>query len=203
MLLGDRDVEIAIGEPLGELDQAGALAHRRRDGNDARIALRHVAQPLAEDLRVSGTGALLLEDRAAHRVERPRPMPLDRVGFGGWVALALARHDVQQLRSAQLADVAQRADQRLDVVTVHGPDVVEPHLLEQRAGQHHALQMLFRAARQLPHRGHLPQHLLAALAQVRVHPARERTREVIGKGADVLRDRHVVVVEDHEQVRGQ
>src|SRR6267378_1779070 len=120
MLLGDRDVEIAIGETLGELDQAGALAHRRRDGNDAWIALRHVAQPLAEDLRIGGTGALLLKDRTAHRVERPGPMPLDRVGFGGCVALALARHDVQQLRSTQLAEVAQRADQRLDVVTVHG-----------------------------------------------------------------------------------
>src|SRR2546430_17126855 len=82
-LFGDRHVEVAIGEAFGELHQPRALAHRRRHADDARIALRHVAQPLAEDLRVGGTGALLLEDRAAHRVERPGPMPLDRVGFGG------------------------------------------------------------------------------------------------------------------------
>ena len=203
MLLGDRDVEIAIGETFGELDQPRALAHRRRDGNDARIALRHVAQPLAEDLRVRRPGTLFLEDGATDRIEGAGAVPLDRVRLGRRVALALARHDVQKLRSAQLADVAQRADEGLDVVTVHGPDVVEPHLLEQRAGQHHALQVFLRAARELPYRGHLPQHFLAALAQVRVHAARERTREVIGKGADVLRDRHVVVVEDHQQVRGQ
>src|SRR2546429_1222255 len=90
--------------------------------------------PYTTLFRSGGTGALLLEDRAAHRVERPGAMPLDRVGFGGGVALALARHDVQELRSAQLADVAQRADEGLDVVTVHGADVVEPHLLEQPAG---------------------------------------------------------------------
>ncbi len=130
-------------------------------------------------------------------------MPFDRVGFGGGVALALARHHVQELRSAQLADVAQRVHQRLDVVPVHRSDVVEAHLLEQRAGQHHALQMLFRAARQLPHRGHLPQHLLAALAQVRIHASREHAREMVRQRADVLGDRHVVVVEDHEQVRRQ
>src|SRR2546429_2449884 len=66
--------------------------------------------PYTTLFRSGGTGALLLEDRAAHRVERPGAMPLDRVGFGGGVALALARHDVQELRSAQLAGVAQRAD---------------------------------------------------------------------------------------------
>ena len=84
-----------------------------------------------------------------------------------------------------------------------GPDVVEAHLLEQGAGQHHALQVLLRAARQLPHGGHLAQHLLAALAQMRVHAAGQRARQVIGQRADVLRNRHVVVVQDDEQIRGR
>ena len=70
MLLGDRDVEIALGEALGELDQARAFAHRRRDADDARIARGHVAQPLAEDLRVGRPAALFsLRDRAAGRIE--------------------------------------------------------------------------------------------------------------------------------------
>ena len=59
MLLGDRDVEIAVGKALGEFDQTRALAHRRRDADDQRIALGHVAQPLAEDLRIGGPAWLV------------------------------------------------------------------------------------------------------------------------------------------------
>ena len=50
VLLGDGDVEIALGKALLELDQAGTLAHRGRDADEARVELGHVAQPLAEDL---------------------------------------------------------------------------------------------------------------------------------------------------------
>ena len=52
VLLGDADVEIAIREFLREAHEPRAFAHRRRDADDARIARRHVAQPVAEDLRV-------------------------------------------------------------------------------------------------------------------------------------------------------
>ena len=50
VLLGDADVEIPFGEALRVFDHAGAFAHRRRDRNEARLALRHVAKPLAEHL---------------------------------------------------------------------------------------------------------------------------------------------------------
>jgi len=52
MLLGDADVEIPVREALFELHHAGALAHGRRDADDARILRGGVAQPLAEHLRV-------------------------------------------------------------------------------------------------------------------------------------------------------
>jgi hypothetical protein len=106
MLLGNRHVEVALRETTRELHQTRALAHRGRDADDARVTLRHVAQPLAEDLRVGRASALFLEYGATHRIEWTRSMPLDRVGLGGRVALALARHDVQELWSTQLADVA-------------------------------------------------------------------------------------------------
>jgi hypothetical protein len=53
MLLGDADVEVALGEALVELDHARALAHRRRDADQALVLLGHVAQPLAEIGRAS------------------------------------------------------------------------------------------------------------------------------------------------------
>ena len=110
---------------------------------------------------------------------------------------------MQELRPAQLLHVAERRDERLDVVAVDRTDVVEAHLLEQGAGQHHALQMLLRTARQLPHGGHLTQDLFAALAKMRIHASRQRPRQVVGQRADVLRNRHVVVVQDDQEVRGR
>ena len=64
-------------------------------------------------------------------------------------------------------------------------------------------EMLFRAARQLPHGRHLPQDFLPALAQMRVHAAGKRARELARERADVLRNRHVVVVQDDQQVGRQ
>ena len=43
MLLGDADIVIAIREFRGEADQAGAFAHGRGDGDEARVSGRHVA----------------------------------------------------------------------------------------------------------------------------------------------------------------
>ena len=43
MLLGDADVEVAIGKFLREADEPRAFAHRRRDPDEARIRRRHVA----------------------------------------------------------------------------------------------------------------------------------------------------------------
>src|SRR5258707_1215770 len=50
-------------------------------------------------------------------------MPLDRVRLRGRVTLALARNHVQELRSAQLLQVAQGADKGFDIMAVdgHGP----------------------------------------------------------------------------------
>src|SRR6185437_14585154 len=89
VLFGDRDVEIAIGEALREFDESRALAHCRRDADDALVAGGHIAQPLSEDLREGRAAGLFLEDRAAGGVERTWAVPLDRVGLGRRVALAL------------------------------------------------------------------------------------------------------------------
>jgi hypothetical protein len=118
MLFGDADVEVAVREALRELDQARAFAHGGRDADDAGVSLRHVAEPLAEHLRIGGSGGLVLEDRAAERIEGAGTVPLDRVRLGRRVALALAGDDVQELRARQVAHVAQRLHERVEVVPV-------------------------------------------------------------------------------------
>ena len=50
MLLGDRDVEVAIRKALGIFDEPGAFAHRRRDTDDGGVSLSHVAEPVTKDL---------------------------------------------------------------------------------------------------------------------------------------------------------
>ena len=101
MLLGNRHVVVALGESLREFNEARALAHRRGDPDDGGIAFGHVAQPLAENLRVGRPGARFLEYHPARGIEWARAVPFDRIRLRGRVALAFARDDMQELGSAQ------------------------------------------------------------------------------------------------------
>src|SRR5690606_35391096 len=151
VLLGDRNVEIAIGKPSRIFDEPGAFAHRGRDRDDVLVEIGHVAHPLAEHLRVAWPRRLFLEDYAALRVERTRPMPLDRIRFRGRIAFAFARYDVQELGSFEIAQILERGNERTDVMAVDRADVVEAERFEDRARQHHALHMFFGAPRELPY----------------------------------------------------
>ena len=137
------------------------LLVRQRDAHDAGVVRGFVAQPFTKHWRVSGGAGLFLEDGASARVERTGAMPLDGVRFSRGIALAFAGDHVQKLRPARYTQAAECGDQRGQVVAVDGPDVVEAEFFEQRARQHHALQVLFGAARQFPHGGHALQHFLA------------------------------------------
>jgi hypothetical protein len=57
VLLGDADVVIAFRVAFAEAQQAGAFTHRRGDADQFRVGRRHVAQPVAEDLRIAGLAA--------------------------------------------------------------------------------------------------------------------------------------------------
>ena len=60
--------------------------------------------------------------------------------------------------------------------------------------------MLLGAPRELMHRRHLGQHFLAAAAHRVVQPRRQHSGQVLIERANRLADRHVVVVEDHQQI---
>jgi hypothetical protein len=86
-------------------------------------------------------------------------------------------------------------------VAVDRADVVEAELLEQRAREHHALHVLLERLGELVHGTHLREHFLAAAPHGVVQAARQDLREVVVQRADRLADRHLVVVQDHEEVR--
>ncbi|MOA01547.1 hypothetical protein D3C78_1209620 [compost metagenome] len=79
-------------------------------------------------------------------------------------------------------------------------DVVPAQLFEQGAGHQHALGVFLGAAGDFPGAGQARQHLLAAFAHAAVGAAGEDLGQVVGQAADIARNRHVVVVEDHQHV---
>ena len=61
MRLGDPDVEVAMRETLGELREARAVGHRRRDPDDARVALGGGDQRVGKRLRERWPRRFLLD----------------------------------------------------------------------------------------------------------------------------------------------
>ncbi|VTQ58091.1 Uncharacterised protein [Stenotrophomonas maltophilia] len=129
-------------------------------------------------------------------------MVADLIAFGRLVALALCRHHVQQLRALGGAQRLQRGQQGGHVVAVDRAGVVETHFLEHRGRHEHALPVFFPTLHEARRVVLLvPEDLLAAFAQCIERAAAGSTAEHLGQAADRLGDRHVVVVEDHQQIR--
>ncbi len=101
MLFGNSDVEIPLRKTLLELHQSRALAHRRRDADQALVVFGHIAQPLAEDL---GEGRFCRRRRylqANRRVELAWAVISHRIRLGQLVSLTLFCHHMQELRTAR------------------------------------------------------------------------------------------------------
>ena len=205
VLFGNGHVKIPVRVFLFEAHQPGSFAHGRGHRHQALIPRRHIAYPIAEYLAVgrfrrlrrfrSCRLARLRVERFAHR------MPFHRVFLGRTIALAFAGDDMQELRPLQLADIADGRQQGGQVMAVHGTDVVKTELLEQHARHYHALEVFFGALRYLQRPRHLGQDLPAPLPHRGVQLPGQQLGEAVRQGADVGRYRHVVVVQDHQQVR--
>ena len=112
----------------------------------------------------------MLRNDANRRIELRHAVIQNRILFGARVAIAFARDDVKKLRTAEVADVGERVDERIDIMSVDRTDVVEAEFLEERAGKHHALDVLLGALRDLVDGTELCEHLLAASAHGVVEP---------------------------------
>ena len=122
LLLGDADVEVALGQRLLEDREAGAGVHRGGDADHALVAVALAHERLAEHLRVlrrRGLGVLGL-GRGGRRHALGDRLRLGRVPLlhaleaallGGREALALDGGDVDDDRALGLERVAQRGAQ--------------------------------------------------------------------------------------------
>src|SRR4051794_13368353 len=164
MLFGDGHIEIAIGKLFLKAYQAGTFTHGRRDSDQTFIACRHIADPIAEDIAEGRLRGRLARKYALLGIERTDAMIFDGIGFGWRVALPFLGDHMQELWARETLNIAQRADQRLHIMTVYGADVIETELLKESARDNQALYMLLGASGKLAYGRHAGQHFLTALA---------------------------------------
>ncbi|MNS64699.1 hypothetical protein D3C72_978350 [compost metagenome] len=202
VLLGDADVEGAVGEGLTEQVQPRAGRHGGGDGHDAGVGPGVLDQLGAEDLGVAGGVGDGLGLLARDDVELDHAVILVGAVLSGGVALALLRHDVDQHRTVgDGGGVLQDGDQVLHVVTVDRPDVVEAQLLEEGAADDHAAGVFLGLARRVAEGArHVVDELLPDLADVLIGAARDLLGQIGAHAADGRGDRHVVVVQHHHQL---
>ena len=201
VLLGDPDVEGALGKLLGEEVEARAVRHRRGDGDDLVVLPRLGDEALGEHARVGRRVRLRLHLRAGDDVELGDAVILVVGGLRRRVALALLGHDVHEDRPLLgVAHVLQDGQQVIEVVPVDRADVVEAQLLEPRAALPEMTRVFLHArGAPLPALRQLLGELLGDVAQVEVRAARGDAREVGAERARRRRDRHVVVVQDDDE----
>ena len=122
------------------------------------------------------------------------------IGLGQFVALALFGDHMQELRAIKVLDVFQRRDQRFEIVPVDRSDVVEAKFLEQRGWHHHAFGMLFEALGQLKQRRRVLEHVFTNRFGCRIKTPTHQLGQVAVECPHRRADRHVVVVQDHQQL---
>ena len=135
MLFGDADIEVAVGKLTRESHEARSLTHRGCDHNELRIVMRHLAQPVAEDLCVGGRwidgrGA----DETLRGIEGCHAVIFDRLLFGALIACAFAGQNMQQLWAATCLEALHLLHEARDVVTINRATVFEAERLEEGAG---------------------------------------------------------------------
>ena len=135
VLLGDADVEEALGQRLLQLVERGALGHRGGDADDRRVALRQLDQRVAEDILILRRLARLLLHLAGDGIIGAGAVELGRLGLGEVAAAALLRDDLDEDRAvASRLAPAEDLDHLLGVVAVEGAEEGEAQLLEDDAG---------------------------------------------------------------------
>ena len=200
MLLRDADIKEAVAVQRGESGQTRARRHRRRDRTDARVLVRKTAQLRAEARRE--VLLLLRKKFARHAVELRYAVIFLRIVLARRVAASLLRHHVQQHRLFHLFRLCQQLADALEVVAVHRAEIGKSHLLEQRRRQQEALDARLGARdrlRQRPSARNTRELFLDTHFRTQITRTDAQARQMTAQAADILRDRHIVVVQNDEQ----
>ena len=200
MLLGDADIEAAIGKLLGEKVEPGARRHRRGNGNDLVVLPRFLDEGFGVDFGVGRRGRFRLGLGTRCHVELDDAVIFVGRFFGRLVALALFRDDVNEERPVLgVPHVYKHRQEMIDVVAV---DIEEPELVEQGTPGHETAGVFLDGDRALlQERRQQLGHLFDGMVHRAVGAPGDQTREIARERADRRRNRHVIVIEDDDQAR--
>ena len=133
VLLGNANVEGALGEAAAEDVHAGAAGHGGRDANDGPVLGGLVDEGVGKDRGEAGSRGLALDLLSGADVELGDAVHLVACLLGGGVALALLGLDVEKdgLVAVGIAKLLQNGDEVVQIMSIDGSDVVESQLLEE------------------------------------------------------------------------
>jgi len=205
MLFRDPHIEGAVGENPLKLVDTGAAGHGGRNCDDLVVFAGFLDQRFREHAGIAWGIRFRLVLFAGDDVELGDAVIFVVRAFRELVTLALLGDHVHQDRSfVGIAHVAQDRQQMVQIVAVDRPDIIEAEFFEQgAAGNKTAGIFLGLVGLVLDEFGKLLGDLLADAANRAVGRTGHEPRQMGAHGADRRRDRHVVVVQDHNQPRLQ
>ena len=183
--------------------QPGAIFHGRGNGADAAVLCSFPRKRLPESRRKRFLGSHL---RVGHpvRVKGRYPMVVARVHLGRLISFALFGHNMQKVRAGPLADSAQGPLQFFLIVTIHWPNVLEPHVLKHGRVVHCPSEQCFTLGQGFFQRGahhrdtveEAPHIVLG----VKICSRRAQVGQIPCQRAHIVGNGHLIVIQDHKQV---
>ncbi len=186
-----------------ERRRAGSARHGRRDGHDPLVLTSQFHQRIDGDLVIGRPRGFLCRNAGFPNEGRAGMKP-DRVLHCRLVAKPLLRDDMEQNRPLHLQHILNRREEMLKVVAVDGPTVLKSQFFKEQSRQNHAFGELFGSAGKLLYVGadvrDLTQELTGLFTHFSVELTRDGPTQIGGNSPDVSRDRHLVVVQNHEKI---
>ena len=198
MLLGDADVEIALGKQLLELHHARAFAHGGCDTDKAGILGCHVAQPMPKHLGEGLFGWRVGVLQSHGGVKLAGTVVGHRISLRQFVTLPFFGHHMQKLGALQMFDVFQRGNQGVQIMPINRADVIEAKLLKQRGRCHHAFGGFLKPLGQLKQGRRAFEHRFASVFGGGIKLTAHELGQVAIQSTHRRADAHVVVVQNNQ-----
>ena len=202
MLLRDphvkKPVRIGVAEPL----QPGAVRHGGRDGHDPVVALPQLHHHRGKNIGVVGLHFFLQRHAGLH-VKGLRPVKTGRMLFRGRIALALFGEHMDEHGVFPALRLPDHPHQSGRIVSVHGAQIGDPHILEHHARDHQLLQAVLGPADARHHRLPVPgitDGVVNAVLHVQIGVGSADVVQIFGNAPHIFRNGHVVVVQDDDEI---
>ena len=208
MLFGDAYVKSALRELFQYFINTRAVGHSSGEGDDFFILSHQFAHRFAQDSRISRRFGGRFDSRAGVHIKRAGGVPGVIILFAGRVALAFSGNGMDDNRPVvNLLRLAQSRNQGAHVMAVHIADVFEAEFIDQCARQNGGGNGIFESlggAAQSSAKARNGFELIADFFfETVVTLCAAYAVEITRKRADGGRDRHFVIVQQHDEPRFQ